>query len=200
MRDSLRRLFLLGTCLATLGPLPLLAQTTGDINGKVGDSANAPLPGVTLEARSPALQASRRTTSDGAGNFHFPLLPPGTYVVSARLAGFEDAEQPGVRVGLGETARVPMTLKLLAAAEVVVSGEAPLIDTTSTKIGTSLTDRRHLPAASRAELRVRHDDRRGDEPGRARLYDLRCDGPREPVPHRRAQHDRHPRSEIRASP
>ena len=137
MRDSARRL--LGVCLATLLPLPLLAQTTGDLNGKVGDSANASLPGVTLEARSPALQASRRTTSDGTGNFHFPLLPPGTYVVSARLAGFKDAEQPGVRVGLGETAWVPLTLKLLAAAEVVVSGEAPLIDTASTKIGTSLT-------------------------------------------------------------
>lgn len=127
-------------CLALLGlALPGLAQTTGDINGRVADSASAPLPGVTLEARSPSLQGSRLTTSDGAGNFHFPLLPPGTYVVSARLPGFRDAEQPGVRVGLGDTASVPMTLKLLATAEVVVSGAAPLIDIANTRIGVSMT-------------------------------------------------------------
>ena len=118
---------------------PALAQTTGDINGRATDSASAPLPGVLLEARSPAAQGTRRTTSDSAGNFHFPLLPPGTYVVSAKLGGFKDAEQPDVRVGLGEVAWVPLTLKVLAAAEVVVSAEAPLIDTANTKLGTSLT-------------------------------------------------------------
>ena len=127
-------------CLAFLAiALPGFSQTTGDINGKVGDSASAPLPGVTVEARSPSLQGSRRTTSDGAGNFRFPLLPPGTYVVSARLGGFSDAEQPGVRVGLGDAAWVAMTLKLMATSEVVVSGESPLVDTANTRIGVSMT-------------------------------------------------------------
>ena len=139
MRDSVRRLLVLGACLAALVSLPIHAQTTGDLDGRVSDSANAPLPGATVEARSPALQGVRRTTSDGAGNFHFPLLPPGTYVVFAKLAGFKEAEQSGVRVALGETARVHVVLGLLAAAEVVVSGQVPLIDTTNTRIGTSLT-------------------------------------------------------------
>ncbi len=53
-----------------------------------------------------------------------------------------------------------------------------------------LTDRRrHLPAASRPQLRLRHDDGRRDEPGRPRIHDLRRHGSREPVPHRRGQHD-----------
>src|SRR5512140_950840 len=99
-------LLLLVELVLSPGRPPACAQTTGDINGRVVDSANAPLPGVALEARSPAVQGSRRTTSDGAGNFHFPLVPPGTYVVSARLAGFKDAERPDVRIGLGETAWV----------------------------------------------------------------------------------------------
>ncbi len=124
---------------ALLAAAPVsLGQTTGDIGGRVGDSANVPLPGATVEARSPALQGVRRTTSDGAGNFHFPLLPPGAYVISARLQGFKDAEQPGVRVGLGDAAWVPLTLVLAAAAEVVVSGEAPLIDTANTRVGLSM--------------------------------------------------------------
>ncbi len=129
--------FVLGAVLL-VSCLPGLAQTTGNIGGKVVDTANGPLPGATMEARSPALQGSRRTTSDAAGNFHFPLLPPGTYVVSARLGGFKDAQQLGVRVDLGGAARVPMTLVLAAAAAVEVSGEVPLIDTSSTRIGVSM--------------------------------------------------------------
>ena len=84
------------------------AQTTGDLDGAVTDSSNAPLPGVSLEARSPSLQGVRTTTSDHRGLFRFPILPPGTYTVSTSLSGFKPAVRTNLRVGLGETTFAPM--------------------------------------------------------------------------------------------
>ena len=139
MRNSARRL--LGICLGTLIPLPLFAQSTGDLTGVVLDTEGALLPGVSIEARSPALQLFRAATTDAKGQFRLPLLPPGIYRVSARLAGFKPEELTGIRVPLGETMTVRFTLFLAANAEAVVSGTAPLIDTASTRIGASFPDK-----------------------------------------------------------
>jgi hypothetical protein len=115
------------------------AQTTGDLDGAVTDSSNAPLPGVSLEARSPSLQGVRTTTSDHRGLFRFPILPPGTYTVSTSLSGFKPAVRTNLRVGLGETTFAPMTMVLEIKAEIEVAGEPPLVDLSSTRLGTSLT-------------------------------------------------------------
>ena len=122
------------------------AQTTGDIRGTVTDSAGAPLPGATVQMRSPALQGTRTAVSDATGVFRLPLVPPGSYHLKATLAGFNPEERKDLRVGLGETTTVPITLILAATEAVEVAGEVPLVDTTSTKIGTS------LPAAAITKL------------------------------------------------
>ena len=116
-----------------------LAQTTGDIRGTVTDSAGAPLPGATIGIRSPALQGSRTAVAEASGVFRFPLVPPGSYHLKATLQGFNPVEREDVRVGLGETTTVPITLILATTAAVEVSGEVPLVDTASTKIGTSVS-------------------------------------------------------------
>ena len=135
MRSGSRLLLLLALAV----PGQMAAQTTGDIKGSVVDSAGAPLPGVSVEARSPALQASRTATTNANGDFRLPVLPPGVYSVSARLEGFESEEQSGIRVPLGETVTLPrFTLLVVMKAETVVSGEVPLVDTASTRIGTSI--------------------------------------------------------------
>src|SRR5512142_3299703 len=82
----------LGAGIATVA----VAQTTGDIEGTVSDQNNAPLPGVTVELRSPALLGTRTTVTDGAGRYRLPALPPGTYTVTGALSGFTKAERPGV--------------------------------------------------------------------------------------------------------
>ena len=145
MRQPAR--YLLGVCLAAFVPQTLLAQTTGDLKGSIVDAAGAPLPGVSIEARSPALQAFRAATSDASGEFRMPILPPGVYALSARLPGFRSEEQSGIRVALGETVSAPrFTLLLVLNTATVVSGEVPLVDTTSTRIGTS------IPALMLSEL------------------------------------------------
>jgi len=60
-----------------------LAQTTGSIVGVVTDDAGGPLPGVTVEAKGPALQGTKVTVTGADGAYRLTLLPPGTYVVSA---------------------------------------------------------------------------------------------------------------------
>ena len=73
-----------------------LAQT-GSIAGQVKDSSGAVLPGVTVEASSPALIEKVRTaTSDGQGNYKIIDLGPGTYSVTFTLPGFNALKRDGI--------------------------------------------------------------------------------------------------------
>ncbi|MDL1951062.1 hypothetical protein FBQ97_14780, partial [Acidobacteria bacterium ACD] len=76
-----------------------------------------------------------------------PVIPPGTYTVSASLSGCTKAERTNIRVALGGTATVPVTLAVSVKEEVVVTGEAPVVDTTKAVVGaaTSLDTIQKLP-------------------------------------------------------
>ncbi len=126
-----------------------LAQTTGDIDGSVTDTNNAPLPGASVTITSPALQGTRTAVTDASGRFRFPALPGGSYMVSAALSGFTKVERRNVVVSIGATASVPMQMSVSVKEEVVVTGEAPVIDTTRTTIGVSGTSEQisRLPLA-----------------------------------------------------
>jgi hypothetical protein len=112
------------------------AQTTGDIQGTVTDNSGAALPGVTCTATSPSLQGTRSSVTSNSGNYRISSLPPGTYKVSCALAGFATVERTA-NVTLGGTATVNQTLQISQKEEVVVSGQAPVVDTTSATTGTN---------------------------------------------------------------
>jgi outer membrane receptor protein involved in Fe transport len=126
-----------------------LAQTTGDIDGTVTDSNNAPLPGASVTISSPSLQGTRTAVTDAAGRFRFPALPSGQYMVSAALSGFTKVERRNVVVSIGGVASVPMQMSVSVKEEVVVTGEAPVIDTAKTTIGVTGTSEQiqRLPLA-----------------------------------------------------
>jgi outer membrane receptor protein involved in Fe transport len=126
-----------------------LAQTTGDIDGTVTDSNNAPLPGASVTITSPALQGSRTAVTDAAGRFRFPALPSGTYTVTGALSGFTKSERRNVAVNIGGVASVPLQMSVSVKEEVVVTGEAPVIDTAKTTIGVTGTSEQisRLPLA-----------------------------------------------------
>ncbi len=113
--------------------------TTGDIEGTVSDSNGAPLPGASVEIKSSALQGTRTAVTDAAGRFRFPAIAPGVYTVTTALSGFTKVERTNVRVALGATATLPITLTVSVKEEIVVTGEAPVIDITKTVIGTNTT-------------------------------------------------------------
>jgi hypothetical protein len=111
------------------------AQTTGGIEGTVSDSNDAPLPGVSVELKSSSLQGVRNAVTTAAGRYHFSLLPPGTYTVTASLSGFKKVEHGGIKVSLDAVAAVPVRMEISVTQEIVVTGETPVVDTTDTSNG-----------------------------------------------------------------
>jgi hypothetical protein len=98
------------------------------MDGIVKDNTGAVLPGATVEAKSET-GATLSTVSDDTGQFRFPAIAPGTYVVTAKLTGFRAAEVKDVRVGLGQSRRLEFTMAIATLAETVqVTSESPLVD------------------------------------------------------------------------
>lgn len=123
-----------------LGAAPLAAQTTGGLYGRATDEDGGGLAGATVEAKSPALQGVRVAVTDGAGNYRLTLLPPGDYTVTFSLDGFAP-EARTVTVALDREAAVNAVLRASTSEEITVTGEAPVIDTATTTLGTSLNTR-----------------------------------------------------------
>ena len=114
---------------ALLLATPAWAQEQrASLEGVVRDNTGAVVPGVSIEAKADT-GATLSTVSDETGTFRFPAVSPGTYVVTANLAGFRPAEVKDVRVGLGQLRQVEFTMALATLAETVeVSSASPLVD------------------------------------------------------------------------
>src|SRR6266852_2457638 len=118
-----------------------LAQTTGSVGGRVNDSSGGAVPGVTVEAKSSAMQGTRTVVTDPTGTYHILLLPPGDYTVAFRLEGFATETRRAIPVSLDKATTLDITLKPSASAEITVTSQAPVLDTTSTSLGTNLNTR-----------------------------------------------------------
>jgi hypothetical protein len=118
--------------------MPALAQTTGSVEGNVVDSSGGALPGASVELKSPQLQGVRTAVTAADGHYRFPALPPGNYTVTVSMSGFKTVEHPAVRVTLDATAVVPVKLEIALDKSIVVTGEAPVVDTTSSTAGLSI--------------------------------------------------------------
>jgi hypothetical protein len=116
-------------------PVPTRAQGTAAISGTVKDTTGAVLPGVTVEAASPALiEKVRVATTDGAGQFKIVSLPPGVYAVNFSVTGFGGVRREGIELTTGFTATVNAELRVGALEEsVTVSGDAPIVDVQNVK-------------------------------------------------------------------
>ena len=111
----------------TLLPTSLYAQAS--ITGVVKDTSGAVLPGVTVEASSPALIEKVRTAvSDGNGQYRIVDLRAGTYAVTFTLTGFSTVKREDIELTGAFTATVNADLKVGTVAETItVSGETPIV-------------------------------------------------------------------------
>ncbi len=113
-------------------PVAAWAQVaSGTIAGVVRDTSGAVMPGVTVEAASPALiEKVRSVVSDDQGQYKIVNLVPGTYTVSFTLPGFSTFRRDGLELTTSFTATVNAELRVGALEETVtVSGQAPVVDT-----------------------------------------------------------------------
>ena len=113
---------------AALWPASAAAQSA--IGGQVSDDTGGILPGVTVEAASPALiEGSRVAVTDGQGRYSIINLRPGLYSLTFTLAGFGTVVQEGIDLPSEFTAEVDARMSVGALEETVtVSGEAPVVD------------------------------------------------------------------------
>src|SRR5688572_26269574 len=104
--------------------------TAQRIGGTVTDATGAVLPGVTVEARSPALiEQVRSAVTDGGGQYLIVALEPGTYSVTFSITGFRTVLREGIQIRTGFTANVDVQLSVGAVEETVtVSGASPIVD------------------------------------------------------------------------
>src|SRR3989442_274924 len=113
--------------------IPATAYAQASIVGTVRDASAAVLPGVTVEASSPALiEKTRSVVSDGTGQYKIIDLRPGTYSVTFTLTGFNAVKRESIELSGTFVATVNAELKVGALEETVtVSGESPIVDVQS---------------------------------------------------------------------
>src|SRR5258706_15535254 len=128
--------FALGLLIA----IPARAQQgTGELRGRVLDAQNAVLPGVTVVAKNEASGQFREIVSGADGSFFMSALTPGSYELTAQLAGFKRYQRGAVRVEVGKTQSIDVQLQVGAIEqEVTVTAESPIVDTTTKQLGGSV--------------------------------------------------------------
>ena len=121
-------LMLVAGCAALL--LPATARAQSAIAGQVTDGTGLVLPGVTVEAASPALiEGSKTSVSDGQGRYTVDNLRPGTYTVTFSISGFATLVREGIELRSNFTAPISVQMTVGALTEsVTVSGASPLVD------------------------------------------------------------------------
>ncbi|MBI3940687.1 MAG: TonB-dependent receptor [Acidobacteria bacterium] len=135
-------------------PLMSMAQvTTGTISGVVRDRTQAVLPGASVTIRQVETGLTRKIVTDDQGRYRVPQFPVGNYEVQAELTGFGTEIRQGITLTVGREAVVDFTLSVGEVTEkVVVSGEAPLVETTTSQMGALVDDKkiRDLPLNGRS--------------------------------------------------
>src|SRR6185436_15813132 len=125
-----------------LTAVPALAQQQASISGRVVDASGLGLPGATVTVTSQSTGFTRTVVSAETGGYAVPNLEPGIYTVLIELPGFSSVRRPDVQLTAGSALTFEFRMDIAAIEqEVVVTAEAPLVETTSNQLGGSLSSR-----------------------------------------------------------
>jgi len=134
-------------CLAALIvavlPTSLFAQgTSGRILGRVSDPSGAVLANVKVILVSESTNVKRDAMTNGSGDYDFVEVPVGTYRLEFDLPGFKKNVRRSITLDVNQVVTLNMTMQLGESKEIVdVTSEAPLVETSSTQLGTVVNDR-----------------------------------------------------------
>ncbi len=128
-------------CLVVLlGTLQLRADVTGSILGYVRDASGAVLPNATLTIIQTSTGYSRTATTDGSGAYSILALPPGTYRLTASMAGFDNGVIENINLNVNDALKFDFALKVGNVSQTVsVDASSVQVDTATTSMGTTIT-------------------------------------------------------------
>jgi len=115
------------------------------------DASGVPMPGASVEVKSPGTGLARTGVTDATGVAKFAALPAGAFDVAVKLQGFDAVLQKGVVLRVGQTGRVNVTLAQRKTAEVSVVATGALVDVYKLDSSTNVVPEqiRELPVANR---------------------------------------------------
>jgi len=143
MRSPSNGIRSIGTlCVLLAFSIPIVCQTTtGRILGSVNDPSGAGVAGATVIITDVQHGTARTVSTDTSGDYAAPELQPGLYKVRAEAQGFKTVERVNIVVEVAEDLRVDILLPPGEVSEtVVVSGDVPLVNTTSATLGGTLSN------------------------------------------------------------
>jgi hypothetical protein len=141
MRSGLIGLLVL-TCGFSLATPTIAQENTAELRGRVVDTQDAGMPGVTILITNEATGVYRQSVSTADGSYFITAIAPGIYTLEAELSGFAKYNRKGVRLDLGRTATLDIQLSPGAVTETItVTADTPLVDVTSKEIGGNVTTR-----------------------------------------------------------
>ncbi|MCU1310001.1 MAG: hypothetical protein JWO20_1126 [Candidatus Angelobacter sp.] len=134
-----------------------MAQNTSsaDLHGTVKDPSGAAVPNATITVRDDSRNIERTVQSNGQGEYLFALLPPGNYTMTVQGAGFAKLTAKDVRLTIGQSAELPIGLKLASSStDVTVSAAGELVETSRTAVSNTIDQQRieNLPINERSYL------------------------------------------------
>jgi len=128
-------------------------EGTSNLRGAVTDPNGSVVPNATVSIANQETGLNRRsTTTNESGDYAFSTLRPGLYRITIEANGFKKSVKSDVRLNVGETQNFNFTLEVGGAAETVnVTADEPLVETSSNKIGGTITEREliELPSVNR---------------------------------------------------
>ncbi len=147
MYRTLKRAWIQTTLLILISAIGGIAgtqsqATTGTIEGTATDQTGAVLPGVEVTVRNVETGVTRGAQSNDRGIVRVPLLPVGRYDVTAAFTGFREFQRSGVMLTVGQTLTLDIRMTVAGTtAEVSVTEESPLIETSRTQVSSTVDDR-----------------------------------------------------------
>ena len=157
--------------------VPIVAYAQASVTGVVRDPSGAVLPGVTVEASSPALiEKVRSVVTDGSGQYRIIDLRPGTYSVTFTLSGFSTVRREGIELTGTFVATVDVDLRVGSLEETItVTGDSPIVDiqrTTSQRVFDAATVEAIPVGRSHINMAVLVPGLIASQPGRGTLADV----------------------------
>src|SRR5438105_13132251 len=145
--SKLRGLFLhlfLAVVVLLIGPPVQLAHgqtlaSSASFSGLVSDPSGARIANATVTLASTEKGITRTFKTDGEGNFSFPLIPAGAYVLTVEAAGFKTFKQQGLNLEVGQSASQSIALTVGSTEQVLVTEAAPLLQTDNANIGAEIS-------------------------------------------------------------